>query len=649
MKIITNIYNKVLKGKNALIGAILLSSLISVVSCVDNDIDDKSFYTANKRTAAQFLSDSPEQFSKFQQILERANYYSMLSTYGTFTVFAPTNEAIDKYLNENHFASVDEIPLVQCDTIARSHIVDKGAYFTAEYSDGTLPQMNMDDRYLVITSDSDVTNDNALLLFVNKRSKLVAKDDSVTNGVVHTIDRIIIPSNQFLPDVIAEDTTAQIFYDALKLTNMCDSLTKFIDFSYTIEDDSTHFGVPIHYGGNDYMAKYPEKRYYKYTAFVEQDSVLKAHGINDIHDLIKHAKKVYDATYPEDAGLYDSLYTNRKNPLNRWVSYHLLECQVNYDYLAPYKDVMSQCLRTDVADPEAFWQTMDSCAMVRFCRADGQLWANRKGLGRVVKDGQKGVRVKTASESGASQQLALNGTYHYLDGILEYSTAVKEKALNCRMRIDATTLSPDFWNANGVAYGQDILTSFKNGFIRNWKTTKETYVGVRSEFLWMSSYLGNAICIEGKYDVQIKLPTPPPGLYEIRLGYVAGGDRDVIQVYLNNEPCGIPVDLRMGAWGPEVGYEADTDDEDHNNANDKAMRNRGFLKAMDSYGKPDGTNFRSNAPEHLRRILTTHQFKEGEENWLRIRQVTQAIEWSFDYIELCPKSVYASSQGEDRH
>ena len=24
-------------------------------------------------------------------------------------------------------------------------------------------------------------------------------------------------------------------------------------------------------------------------------------------------------------------------------------------------------------------------------------------------------------------------------------------------------------------------------------------------------------------------------------------------------------------------------------------------------------------------------------------------EWSFDYLELCPKSIYASPDGEDRH
>jgi hypothetical protein len=62
-------------------------------------------------------------------------------------------------------------------------------------------------------------------------------------------------------------------------------------------------------------------------------------------------------------------------------------------------------------------------------------------------------------------------------------------------------------------------------------------------------------------------------------------------------------------------------------------------------------NFRVDSPEHMRKILITDAyFAEGQENWLRFQQVLEGdAEWSFDYIELCPKSVYDSPEGEDRH
>ena len=640
--------------------------LMGIASCVDNDVKDgdASYYSATKQTAAEFLAEHPEKYSMYIELLQRAkpmqtegenvsNYYSMLGTYGTYTVYAPDNEAMKTYLAENGFESIQSIPERTCDTIVRNHIVNKGAYFTTDYSDGTLPSMNMDDRYVVITSDSDVNNNNALLLYVNKRSLITQKDDSVTNGVVHTINRVVSASNQFLPDLMEEDSTISIFCQALSLTNMSDSLTKYIDNTYYVHSDSVaQSKIVKRFGGKDMVAHWYEKRYFKYTAFVEPNEVLAQHGINSLDDLIAHAKKVYDETFPLDAGLYDNDFTNRKNPLNRWVSYHLMNRLGNHSDWAPSGQILTDCCRADVADAEDFWQTMLTEGMVRFCRAGGQLYANRKGLKQAATI--KGVRVLSDSESGKSNQQALNGRYFYLDDLMEYSTTVRDKVLNCRIRIDATTLSADFMNqgARGnLGWDENYLFAFKRGYIEGWKISPESFVGVHCDNVWWSSYLGNAVAVKGQYDVQIKLPNPPPGLYEIRLAYVASEERGVVQVYFNNTPCGIPVDLRKGVWEyVELNQESLKNDEEYNISIDKTLRNLGYMLGPDSYGKPGANNFRIDAPEHLRRILTTEQFTEGKENWLRFRQVLDGdAEWSFDYIELCPKSVYASPQGENRH
>ena len=641
--------------------------LMGIASCVDNDVKDgdASYYSATKQTAAEFLAEHPEKYSMYIELLQRAkpmqtegenvsNYYSMLGTYGTYTVYAPDNEAMKTYLAENGFESIQSIPERTCDTIVRNHIVNKGAYFTTDYSDGTLPSMNMDDRYVVITSDSDVNNNNALLLYVNKRSLITQKDDSVTNGVVHTINRVVSASNQFLPDLMEEDSTISIFCQALSLTNMSDSLTKYIDNTYYVHSDSVaQSKIVKRFGGKDMVAHWYEKRYFKYTAFVEPNEVLAQHGINSLDDLIAHAKKVYDETFPLDAGLYDNDFTNRKNPLNRWVSYHLMNRLGNHSDWAPSGQILTDCCRADVADAEDFWQTMLTEGMVRFCRASGQLYANRKGEAKRTPT-VKGVRVLSDSESGKSNQQALNGRYFYLDDLMEYSTTVRDKVLNCRIRIDATTLSADFMNqgARGnLGWDENYLFAFKRGYIEGWKISPESFVGVHCDNVWWSSYLGNAVAVKGQYDVQIKLPNPPPGLYEIRLAYVASEERGVVQVYFNNTPCGIPVDLRKGVWEyVELNQESLKNDEEYNISIDKTLRNLGYMLGPDSYGKPGANNFRIDAPEHLRRILTTEQFTEGKENWLRFRQVLDGdAEWSFDYIELCPKSVYASPQGENRH
>ena len=74
------------------------------------------------------------------------------------------------------------------------------------------------------------------------------------------------------------------------------------------------------------------------------------------------------------------------------------------------------------------------------------------------------------------------------------------------------------------------------------------------------------------------------------------------------------------------------------------------MKAPDSWhpGAGDAT-MRDNGI--LRRILTTHYLDSEKEYRLRVRQVLDDPDryWSFDYIELCPKSVYGSPEGEDTH
>lgn len=459
--------------------------------------------------------------------------------------------------------------------------------------------------------------------------------------------------NMYLPDLMEKDPTISIFCQALKLTNMADSLTKYIDNTYYVMPDSVKTGVYRRFGGKDMIAHYNEKRYFKYTAFVETNEILSRSGINSIEDLIAHAKAIYDETFPYDAGRYDGDYTNRKNPLNRWVSYHMMNRYGNYEDWAPYGQIYEQCCRPDVADAEDFWQTMMNEGMIRFCRAVGQLYANRKGLKNEVSEGMKGVRVLTDSESGDINMQALNGRYFYLDDLLEYSTDVRDKALNCRMRIDATTLSADFMNqgARGnLGWDENYLFAFKGGYIDGWKISPETFVGVHCDNPWWSSYLGNVVVVKGQYDVQIKLPNPPQGLYEIRLAYVASEERGVVQVYFNDVPYGEPIDMRRGPWNDVDLSTYDMNNEEDNQALDKTLRNLGYMLGPDSYGKPYGGNFRVNAPEHIRRILITDAyFAEGQENWLRFQQLQEDAEWSFDYIELCPKSVYDSPEGEDRH
>ena len=637
---------KKIKTWMLLIAVALVTNM--AVSCNEEDLPD-NYYTATEMTAAGFLQNDPARFSEFTRILQRANFLSTLATYGEYTLYAPTNEAVNNYLSANNYGSVEDIPQNVCDTIARTHIVKGGVYFTADVSDGTLPLLNMDDRNLTLTCDSDVNNNNAIIYYVNKSAKMIERDDSVTNGVVHTIDHLLVSTSMLLPDLIKQDTTSTIFASALALTGVELNMRKVEDYSYTIGRDSVEEGLPEVFFGAEgekwTKVKFVERRYFKYTAFVETDETFEKAGILNINDLIAKAKAWYDNVFPEDAGKYDDDYTHPKNPLNRFVSYHILPFLVNYDQLVVSGQIKDYYCDLSKADAEDYYETMaQGCILRASGPKDGKVYLNRKRMDVLI---TPGVRVLSPTESGLNLQDCANGVYHYISAPLYFNP----EALNNRMRIDATTLFPDFLNMSKcrVQFNEKTMTMFKNNYLTNVKATSQSLIGVRGNEIWTNSWEGNMVAICGEFDVEIKLPpVPKTGMYELRLGYNVNPSRGIIQVYLNGIACGVPVNLQQG---PE-GWKEDTEDEEENRATDKSMHNRGFMKAPDSQGgdiSNGGTPFRA-AGHIMRRVLYTGEIRQDQENWVRFRQLLKGnYSLSLDYIELCPKNIYASPEGEDTH
>jgi len=640
-------------------------------ACVDNDDDvPTNYYTSTKMTAAQFLENNNDRVGEFVQLMKRTPYFSLLSTYGNFTVFAPTDAAVEKFLSGMGLQSVDELDPLVCDTLVRMHIVKEGAYFTTDIGEGSLPSMNMADSWIELKLDSDVMNNNAILYYVNNTSRMVEYDDSVTNGVVHIVNGFLKRSNEKLPDIIEKDSCCKIFYEALRLTGMADSLMYYEDETYKwgsdkLSQDSVFNGIKVRCKSDvldEVPCKWPEHRYFKYTAFVEPDSVLaqSPYNIHSVNDLIAYAKQIYDASFPADAGKYDSDFKHRKNPLNRFISYHLLDRELPYDQIIMSKQLTDHWALDDW-DPEEFYETMSPGCIMRFAAPDfKELYINRKG----IKDSYtiRGVKVveSTGDASGDTEHRASNGRYYYLDDVLAYSQEVREDVLNCRIRFDGNVLSPDFQNSGARGrYGKQEMVGLRSNYIKNWKVMgKNAMVGLHGDMPTWNSYKGNAININGIYDVTIKLPPVPSGTYELRTGYTVGAERGVVQFYLleddMEEPCGIPVDLRVYGGDPNIGFKDDVINKVTNKrdvlacrAIDKAMRSHGYMKAMNCY--MNGTETFRDHSWNLRRILTTRYFDENKTYYLRCRQVLEddKLYWNFDYLELCPKSVYANPEGED--
>ena len=102
---------------------------LTAQSCAD-EMPAESYYTFTGEMMADYLQNN-EDYSKFAEIVTRAtdskrgiNLMDLISCYGQFTCFAPNNEAVDKFLKQNGYSKVSDIPVDVCDTIARTHFIN---------------------------------------------------------------------------------------------------------------------------------------------------------------------------------------------------------------------------------------------------------------------------------------------------------------------------------------------------------------------------------------------------------------------------------------------------------------------------------------------------------------------------------------------
>jgi len=659
-----------MKGLGKLLSASAICAVLCA-SCVDEQAPG-TYYTFEGNTVASFLEDNSDEFSSFIEVLKKAKLWGELQTYGTFTCFAPTNAAIDEFIQSKNFLSLEDLlenHVPYCDTLSWTHLI-RQTYYLNDMGEGALPQTNLNDRFLTVSFDSTTQDgDRTRLVYcINKNSHIIEADDTVENGVVHIIDHTVSFGGDYIFDVIQDNPEVSIFAEALRLVGLEDSLKVWYDETYFVGEDSVDTPISIEvYEGGFYDVTWWEKKKTCFTFLVEPDTVYYKYGIRNVNDLAAYAKQIYDESYPGDAGLYDDDYTNRKNPLNRFVSYHLLPFYCgyrNFNLIAEFIDIYI----SGAIDPEDYFETYADNTLMRVSTSfygNRDVFVNnmgREGNGTTGYDGYRarGARILSPTEMGTIEQEGRNGIYHYVDDIIAYSADVRNKVLNRRLRVDWTTVSPDFLTSGArhrKTDGAHEGICFKQP--TNFHLYSDCAFSVRSPHQSCYVYEANGIDIVGEFDFWIKLPTVPvDGTYELRVSFRdAGSIAGVVQNYMSTgntvdwEPLGIPTDLRNSAEeDPNIGWVADEDLEDEEAIRllDKAMRNRGYMKSSDAIQTYEGIAHR-HKPGLARRILTTGYFYAEQDYYVRMKLVLDnpKSEMTIDYMEWVPKSIYDND--EDRH
>lgn len=665
--------------KRAILYTFVCVSSFLATSCVE-DIPEENRFTWTGELISTYLEKQPEKYSKFITILKKANIsdkaesslFQTLSTYGSYTCFAPTNEAIDRYLTEmskdpeRTKITSSDVELLRdsvATEIAKNHII--ASKYKASDTNGRFPKRTMNLRSIkIVVKDGEYIIDNKI--------RISETDIETENGTIQTIEEVISPSNKNLYEHVCLHNEFKLFAKAIEATG----LNKLLE---------TH-EIDPEYKGGDKAPKYiklegealsPDVKYQCYTILLETDELLANPNnnhlgipITSIEDLETLAQEFYGDEAPGE-------YTNENNALYKYVLYHIIDRQLYYEGNVPGAFVMqgysnkgfnSEANLPTTFDRQDYFETMLPYSLIKVTRPfTNENYKNDIVINYAQENGTKcvdpkmskylNVTVLSRDKSGVENfnQEAQNGLLHTIDKILVYNEdEMAGNVLNERMRWDVSSLFPELTN-NGVRWqdSNDYNTTYiPNGYCDRLRVngvlvnTSIIYLRPHKTYVdgGYANYQGDELLAIGRYDFEYRIPHVPPGDYEIRFGYSSSGLRAITQIYFDNKVCGIPIDMALGGKNPLIGWEKDKESVNENKALDKAMRNRGYMKGPASCHLEDGKSMRE-AASSLRLIIGKFKLEKGD-HWLRFKNVTENdkkdgdwVQFNQDFFELVPTSV----------
>ena len=686
---------------------LLCTFAFSLQSCKE-DIDDSNFAIAKDKTVTDYLVAS-DSLSDIKAIFDRvklgrsdnaSSLTAVLSARGNYTVFAPTNSAVKKYVSSlTGSADVSSLTYEQAQLIAFNCIIDNGAesaYETPDFpTSGTFTLSNLNDRLLSCHQDSTQSNSPYV---INGTSTVIKENQKVSNGIVHLVNNVISPSANTVAEMIQQAPNMRIMGRLLAETGLADSLAADRDPSYeNIEHEEkeprTTFAVY-----RDLLI--PQKRYLGFTGFVETDDVYaREWGINvttDSEGTITNWDQVKQAILAKLEPVYGSNNVddlkNPENPVNRFVAYHFVEGRIPYNKLVIHLSEYGYKYGADMKNPQRltysvdvwdYYRTVgkynDILKVTQVPTGEHEIYLNRVSKYNDDFDGDfsevstiahtpgVGLNVKISATNGQYDNNALNGFYYPIDGILLKTTEVADALGGERMRMDLSTILSEMLS-NSIR-GADYHFFPKGYFaaITNESSgTKFAYLNAAwaGGTNW-TDYQGDEFMAAGLFDFTLRLPpVPKSGTYEIRLGISQNPLRGMAQPYFGDDPyrlqpTGLPLDLRQPVdnnSNPQLNWQDDVADVETNVENDKNLRIQGYMKAPLYFGASDGTGTskarslpNGKGSPVVRRIVGIQYMEAGKTYYIRFKSALKKLDSQFflDYIEYCPSNVYNGSAAEN--
>ncbi len=161
-------------------------SMLVLASCSE----DETVEPMNTPKNIVEVASGDARFSILVQAITKANLASALQSEGPFTVFAPTNDAFNALFAELGVSGIADLDAATLTPILLNHVVS-GQVKAADVTTGYASTLN-----------ATAPGNNSVKIFLNKGSdvmvegsKVIVADVLASNGVIHAIDKVILPSS----------------------------------------------------------------------------------------------------------------------------------------------------------------------------------------------------------------------------------------------------------------------------------------------------------------------------------------------------------------------------------------------------------------------------------------------------------------------
>ena len=682
--------------------------LLLLCSCTE-DIDTSMRYVFKDQTVESYLRKYSDIYGEYLNLLHLTPVSSrssttmgqLLTARGHYTVFAPTNNAIQAYLETlvqeglipspswNAFSDSLKLDSIR-KVIVYNSIIDGGdndeAYETSRFplTEGAeFALANMNDRKLTV----HYTALNADSLYINRDCPVSIKnrDIRLVNGILHQMEKVIAPRDitaaAFLEDILdGQRQGFLVMARAIQACGLLDTLRAVRDEAYElkyqngeIEDLPNMANKGFTQTGTAYA---PEHRKYGFTIFAEPDEYWETQGLDptspDLPQQLQQWILEHRQFSAEMPFVANENYANPENLLYQWTTYHILPMKLAANRLVVHHNEMGYSLNQPLALGIPVWDFYTTIGQRRLMK----LYESRESNGIYINrfpnldNGRRGTYHELSCASGragcrvmcddvrAMSSEILNACIYPIDAPLSYNDAVRASMQGYRIRYDGITIFPEAMN-NDIRKKESYEEKHQFVFIPRTNTYKyfdDLNVNDQSHVVYFNAYgydwfnlNGDEIKCVGHYEITLRLPpVPRSGVYELRYSVLAQPSRGIAQIYFGTDPnrlavAGIPVDLTMKVSDRQTGWEEETEDMDYNAEVDKRMRNNGFMRGCKSVCELG--NMKRTARDDVRqtrRIIARQYMDANKTYYLRVKSVLDSDrkEFYLDYLEYCAKEVY---------